>query len=44
MRPASLTPRQEVDFLDEFLQAQLHGTGALGERHDLTECERFVIG
>lgn len=45
MRPAPLTRRHEVAFLDEFLQAQLHGAWlALGELHDLAEREGFVIG
>ncbi len=45
MRPAPLSLRREVAFLDEFLQAQFHGAGfALGEFHDLAEREGFVIG
>ncbi len=45
MRPAPLSLRHKIAFLDEFLQAQLHGAGfALREPHDLTECEGFVIG
>ena len=45
MRPTPLPLRHEVAFLDEFLQAQLHGAGlALGELHDLAEREGFVIG
>jgi len=37
--------RHEVAFFDQFLQAQLHGARfAIGERHDLAECEGFVIG
>ncbi len=45
MRPTPLSLRHEVAFLDELLQAQLHGAGlSLGELHDLTEREGFVIG
>jgi hypothetical protein len=45
MRSAPLPFRHEVAFLDEFLQAQLHGAGfAFGELHDLAEREGFVIG
>ena len=45
MLPTPLPLRHEVAFLDEFLQAQLHGAGlAFGELHDLTEREGFVIG
>lgn len=45
MRPTPLTLGHEVAFLDEFLQAQLHGAGlAFGELHDLAEREGFVIG
>lgn len=45
MRPAPLALRHEVAFLDEFLQAQLHGAGlAFGKLHDLTEREGFVTG
>jgi hypothetical protein len=45
MRPAPLPFRYAVAFLDEFLEAQLRGAGlALGELHDLTEREGFVIG
>lgn len=45
MRPAPLPLWHEVAFLDEFLEAQLHGAGlALGELHDLAEREGFVIG
>lgn len=45
MRPAPLAFRHEVAFLDEFLQAQLHGAGlAFRELHDLAEREGFVFG
>lgn len=45
MRSAPLPFRHEVAFLDEFLQAQLHGAGlAFRELHDLAEREGFVIG
>ncbi len=44
VRSAPLPFRHEVAFLDEFLQAQLHGSGlAFGELHDLAEREGFVI-
>lgn len=45
MRPASLSLRHEVAFLDELLEPQLHGAGlAFGELHNLAEGEGFVIG
>jgi hypothetical protein len=45
MRPAPLSFRHEVTFIDQFLQAQLHGARlALGELYDLAEREGFVIG
>jgi hypothetical protein len=45
MRPTPLPLRHEVAFLDEFLEAQLHGAGlAFGELHDVAEGEGFVIG
>ena len=45
MRPTPLPFRHEVAFLDEFLEAQLHGAGlAFRELHDLAEREGFVIG
>ena len=45
MRSASLPLRQEIAFLDEFFQAQLHGARfAFREGYDPAEGEGFVIG
>lgn len=45
MRPAPLSLRHEVAFLDEFLEPKLHGAGfAFCDLHDQAEREGFVIG
>lgn len=45
MRPASLSFRQEVAVLDEFLQTQLQRAGfAVGELDEFAKRERLVVG